>query len=241
MPVFMLPVELVEHIVDYLRDDQVSLRSSALVHPSWTMPSQILLFDTIVLVTRTSCSTFLSRLLVFPHLRPYIRALSIHDWAWTTLMGTVLSTSSGFSATDLFPCLDYLRVVGVQDELFYEKLASFPRSLSQLSLERCHGEPSRSRLDFRLRILRIVRCTHVVRFLSTMAHARWPMLDTLAAAHIEHIFGIDFDREASLGVWTGAALRLRELYIGIETCSVTRESCFGVRTLRVLIVYARSE
>jgi hypothetical protein len=246
----MLPVELVEHILEHLRDHRPSLASSALVHSSWTSPSQRFLFELVILTTRAHCLALLTPLRKSPHLRHYIRTLFINGAAWTILILQVTELKKyGHSIADIFPCVHHLRVADVTNEFFIDQLTYFCHSIRQLTLARCSVLPRRRRLEFRLSALRMVRCTYMDRFLDTMVDGLWPMLGTLVLASIEHnSFGVEVHAavcsapaHAVLRAHSPFVQRLRSPMVTVEWCDATREPCCGLHARHMLTVSARSE
>jgi hypothetical protein len=76
-PSLKLPVDVLFTVLDFAADD-ADLRTCAMVHSTWTRPSQARLFRSVVVNGRErSWPRLLVILNTSPHIRPFIRALSI--------------------------------------------------------------------------------------------------------------------------------------------------------------------
>jgi hypothetical protein len=128
-----LPLEVTEEIIQYLYDDQPTLRACALVHSSWTPACRTLLFHTVRVaspakldapVTQTAQLRALVEILEGgPYLRPLIRRL---HWA--------LDRSDQLPCelvSRLFPCVRLFRLDG--RHLHWPMVASLP-ALEELEL-----------------------------------------------------------------------------------------------------------
>ncbi|KAF9017702.1 hypothetical protein BDZ89DRAFT_1057958 [Hymenopellis radicata] len=145
-----LPLELIETIINYLLDDEHSLRRAALISRAWFIPSQRALFRrldlTLDLTSRVAClRTHLRR---YPHLQNHIRHVIMVQG---DNLVTGLPPSKGHLAalTTLFflmPKLTFLdisfdrsRPWGRSDQSFFKAFGAFLRGTPSLNAIDIHG------------------------------------------------------------------------------------------------------
>jgi hypothetical protein len=136
-----LPVELIESIIDHLRDDPVSLLSCALIHPSWTTSSQTLLFYAVDISDIGALCAFIDCLKSSPHLRPNVRVMSLRNLWWAALSRILerhrdASDPLHRSFWGELPNMKTLHVAAVDGAILQLSLVAFP-SVENLVLERC--------------------------------------------------------------------------------------------------------
>jgi hypothetical protein len=72
-----LPTELCEYIIEALSEDEVTVKSCALVHRSWTARCQEILFHTITLTTDDHWNRFIDVLHKNASIRGYVRTIEL--------------------------------------------------------------------------------------------------------------------------------------------------------------------
>jgi hypothetical protein len=79
-----LPLDLVPLILQHVRGDRDSLRRFALVHTSWSLSAQRLLFESVTIGSLPEWKRILSTIMSSPHLRPLVQELvwsAVRPWS----------------------------------------------------------------------------------------------------------------------------------------------------------------